>query len=830
MSDNLDLIIALARVKSYDQFSQFPTVGNINAVYIDRANNRMYRWTGSAYVQITGGALNFKGTFNALTNTPTLSSGSGAVGDFYLVSVANGNITYPLDGITNLQLDDQIIAQPKIGGGTQWVRIPSQLSVIPPIEISTSQTLTTLNATYLVTANSNLTLTIPTPDLNNQSRYIRVIKVAGTGSITVIPTSGQKFVGDDQSVLMRSSGDVVTVQSSGQTAIGWSVIDKTLNDILIEEVEILKSGNTAPNQDQNWKVIITADGLLSFDRREGGVWVEKQTLGDSVHTDILYTSGVQGGLKYEDTGGRIIEVIRLSPNGTIWSLGDETLTASVVSDVAPLVITEQSPTPVTVTVNDVMNSTATTTQLTFNFTSVDGGRIESLLINTGGIDSARIVVTEVTNNVVIYETCTAFDFINNNGGVTIPSGAITLPLLKVARIRANLLYRVDVFCKTASLFNGTGVFGTNFVPFLKYDLIKVYFDYMMSSRNMLAGQGMIKTIDDVNRTATISRKTDVQTISTNLTINSSNVNTYKFSTIIVTQDGNSNITLSPSIFSVGDTLTIKNWSGTGVSANTVILQQSGTIDGENDILVEKGKAVTIQYVAVNTWRIISTYTIDTYYNSPQIFDLNMGLPSLTTSYSQLQGTFIGTVTLINRPNVAGNLLLTASNGVTIGNVTPQNGVFTFSYTITPTQTNTWQTNNTNPIVFTLSGVDTKGFAFSTTFSQLVQTVPDSGKIYYGYSTVNTNITPTALSDNFIIVNDQKDYIDYQFPTTTGNKYVVMACPNTLTPSLISIDGLNSLSAFNVDSIHPVIGSTTYDVYVSVNQVNINNADFRIHFL
>ena len=34
------------------------------------------------------GALNYKGTWNASSNTPTLADGTGAKGDYYVVSTA----------------------------------------------------------------------------------------------------------------------------------------------------------------------------------------------------------------------------------------------------------------------------------------------------------------------------------------------------------------------------------------------------------------------------------------------------------------------------------------------------------------------------------------------------------------------------------------------------------------------------------------------------------------------------------------------------------------------------------------------------------------------
>jgi len=64
------------------------------------------------------GALNYKGTWNATTNTPTLASGVGTKGDYYVVSVAG---TTALDGISNWGIGDWVafngIAWQRVEGG-----------------------------------------------------------------------------------------------------------------------------------------------------------------------------------------------------------------------------------------------------------------------------------------------------------------------------------------------------------------------------------------------------------------------------------------------------------------------------------------------------------------------------------------------------------------------------------------------------------------------------------------------------------------------------------------------------------------------------------------
>jgi hypothetical protein len=61
------------------------------------------------------GALNFKGTWNATTNTPALASGAGTKGDYYVVSVAGSTA---LDGISNWGVGDWAAFN-----GSVWQRV-----------------------------------------------------------------------------------------------------------------------------------------------------------------------------------------------------------------------------------------------------------------------------------------------------------------------------------------------------------------------------------------------------------------------------------------------------------------------------------------------------------------------------------------------------------------------------------------------------------------------------------------------------------------------------------------------------------------------------------
>lgn len=67
------------------------------------------------------GGLSYKGAWNASTNSPTLTSGTGTNGDYYVVSVA-GNTN--LDGITDWQVGDWALFN-----GTVWQKIDQTNSV-----------------------------------------------------------------------------------------------------------------------------------------------------------------------------------------------------------------------------------------------------------------------------------------------------------------------------------------------------------------------------------------------------------------------------------------------------------------------------------------------------------------------------------------------------------------------------------------------------------------------------------------------------------------------------------------------------------------------------
>ena len=87
------------------------------------------------------GALNYKGTWNASTNTPALASGVGTKGDYYVVSVAGST---NLDGETLWGVGDWAVyngaAWQKVEGGNtiNATTVSASTSVTTPVIQATS--------------------------------------------------------------------------------------------------------------------------------------------------------------------------------------------------------------------------------------------------------------------------------------------------------------------------------------------------------------------------------------------------------------------------------------------------------------------------------------------------------------------------------------------------------------------------------------------------------------------------------------------------------------------------------------------------------------------
>jgi len=106
--------------------------------------------TVSTLVNATG-AINYKGTWNATTNTPTLASGVGTKGDYYVVSTAGST---SLDGQTLWGVGDWAVFN-----GSIWEKVDGgSTGNFTTIDVNTLATLAGVNFTTSTAATATFSV------------------------------------------------------------------------------------------------------------------------------------------------------------------------------------------------------------------------------------------------------------------------------------------------------------------------------------------------------------------------------------------------------------------------------------------------------------------------------------------------------------------------------------------------------------------------------------------------------------------------------------------------------------------------------------------------
>lgn len=178
------------------------------------------------------GALNYKGTWNAATNTPTLTSGVGTKGDYYVVSVAGST---NLDGITTWGVGDWAVFN-----GTVWQKADGGSTAdVTTLTVTSLTGYMYANNTSPVTAS----LTIPNAGLANST--------ATLGNTTVALGSTTTSVGNLtlNNVNVASGNSTVTTDNIGYANISTALRTQPLTGYLYGNANTgnVTAATTIPN-------------------------------------------------------------------------------------------------------------------------------------------------------------------------------------------------------------------------------------------------------------------------------------------------------------------------------------------------------------------------------------------------------------------------------------------------------------------------------------------------------------------------------------------------------------------------------------------------------
>jgi len=193
-------------VSFYTNLASFPVTGDINVIYCAKDTKKLYLWSGSAYVEVfpsqalldtyqlrsekgvsngyasldSGGKvpisqlpssiMEYKGTWNAATNTPTLANGTGDTGDVYICNAA-GTVNFGAGPIT-FAVGDYVIYS-----GTIWQRSSGAVGTVTSVAASITGNSVSISGSPVTTSG-----TLAFAFAGNSTQYIN-----GAGNLVTFP-------------------------------------------------------------------------------------------------------------------------------------------------------------------------------------------------------------------------------------------------------------------------------------------------------------------------------------------------------------------------------------------------------------------------------------------------------------------------------------------------------------------------------------------------------------------------------------------------------------------------------------------------------------------
>ena len=372
------------------------------------------------------GVLQFEGTWNASTNTPTLSSGTGTSGDYYIVSVAGST---NLDGITDWAVGDWAVF-----ANTTWTKIDNSqvgnMSSWTLKEGNGTETSTVTNGetvtfaqgdgiqSELTSTSSGGTLTIT----NTKPNIVQTTVSGNAGSATVLQTArtiaGVSFNG---SANISLNNNAITngagyITSSSLPSVGNGQIDGRTSGLGLSgsmDATANQSGNTTFTVTSNATDAATASTIAY---RNGSADLRARLF----RSNYTAQSTISGGIAFR-VNNSTDDYIRFCNDASAIRTFIGAASSSVVSGVTS-VATGGGLTGGTITSTGTLSHADTSSQSSVN--NSGNTYIQDVTLDTYGHVTGLTSAT-TTLATLGYTGATNANYITNNNQLTNGAGYIT---------------------------------------------------------------------------------------------------------------------------------------------------------------------------------------------------------------------------------------------------------------------------------------------------------------------------------------------------------------------------------------------------------------------